>query len=136
MKNLFVLTGFCITLLILSSCSKKLDSDVTSTQVPPPTVASTVVPTVAPSQVPSVSPKLSDIEITSPANNDNANTDSNPINAYLTPRINDQANCEAEMREYQDTYRGVWKAEFENIMNWMITLKNIMNNFNYAINEF
>lgn len=48
-----------------------------------------------------------------------ANTYNNPIDEYFIPRINDATLCEAEMREYQDTYRGVWKAEFDNIMLWM-----------------
>ena len=43
---------------------------------------------------------------------------SNPIDAYFLPRI-ENASCEAERRELQDTYRGVWKTEFENIMVWM-----------------
>ena len=43
---------------------------------------------------------------------------SNPIDAYFIPRI-DNASSEAERRELQDTYRGVWKTEFENIMVWM-----------------
>lgn len=43
---------------------------------------------------------------------------SNPIDAYFLPRIK-SASCEAERRQMQDTYRGVWKTEFENIMAWM-----------------
>ena len=43
---------------------------------------------------------------------------SNPIDAYFLPRI-ESASCEAERRQMQDTYRGVWKTEFENIMAWM-----------------
>ena len=43
---------------------------------------------------------------------------SNPIDAYFLPRI-ESASCEAERRQMQDTYRGVWKTEFENIMVWM-----------------
>ena len=43
---------------------------------------------------------------------------SNPIDAYFIPRI-DNASSEAERRELQDTYRGVWKTEFENVMVWM-----------------
>lgn len=43
---------------------------------------------------------------------------SNPIDAYFLPRI-EHASCEAERRQMQDTYRGVWKTEFENIMAWM-----------------
>lgn len=43
---------------------------------------------------------------------------SNPIDAYFLPRI-ENASCEAERRQMQDTYRGVWKTEFENIMAWM-----------------
>lgn len=49
----------------------------------------------------------------------NQNTYNNPIDEYFIPRINDSSLCEAEKREYQDSYRGVWKAEFENIMLWM-----------------
>ncbi len=43
---------------------------------------------------------------------------SNPIDAYFLPRI-ENASCEADRRALQDTYRGVWKTEFENIMVWM-----------------
>ena len=43
---------------------------------------------------------------------------SNPIDAYFLPRI-ENASCEVERREMQDTYRGVWKTEFENVMVWM-----------------
>ncbi len=43
---------------------------------------------------------------------------SNPIDAYFLPRI-ENASCEAERRELQDTYRGVWKTEFEQVMAWM-----------------
>jgi hypothetical protein len=42
----------------------------------------------------------------------------NPIDKYFIPRINN-ASPEAKRREYQDTYRGVWESEFENIMKWM-----------------
>jgi len=43
---------------------------------------------------------------------------SNPIDMYFLPRIN-EATVEAERREIQDTYRGVWKTEFENIIQWL-----------------
>ena len=43
---------------------------------------------------------------------------SNPIDAYFLPHI-ENASCEAERRELQDTYRCVWKTEFENVMVWM-----------------
>lgn len=43
---------------------------------------------------------------------------SNPIDAYFLPCI-ENASCEAERRQMQDTYRGVWKTEFENVMVWM-----------------
>lgn len=51
---------------------------------------------------------------------DNAETAKylNPIDAYFLPHI-ENASCEAERRELQDTYRGVWKTEFENVMVWM-----------------
>lgn len=51
---------------------------------------------------------------------DNAETAnySNPIDAYFLPHI-ENASCEAERRELQDTYRGVWKTEFENVMVWI-----------------
>lgn len=47
--------------------------------------------------------------------NDSTSTDkySNPIDAYFIPRIE---NSSSGKRSYQDTYRGVWKAEFENIL--------------------
>lgn len=43
---------------------------------------------------------------------------SNPIDAYFLPHIKNSWS-EAERRELQYTYRGVWKTEFENIMVWM-----------------
>lgn len=43
---------------------------------------------------------------------------SNPIDAYFIPRI-ENASSESERRELQDTYRGVWKTEFHNVMAWM-----------------
>ena len=43
---------------------------------------------------------------------------SNPIDAYFLPRIK-SASSQVEYRELQDTYRGVWKTEFENVMVWM-----------------
>ncbi len=43
---------------------------------------------------------------------------SNPIDAYFLPRI-ESASSQVEYRELQDTYRGVWKTEFENVMVWM-----------------
>lgn len=124
MKNLFVLTIYCITLLFLSSCSKKVDSDVASTQVTPQvsTIATSAdTSTVAPSQGPSMSPTPSASEITSPLNIVSNNTIiySNPIDEYFVPRINDKTKCEAEKRVYQDTYRDVWEAEYENIMKYM-----------------
>lgn len=47
--------------------------------------------------------------------NDSTSTDtySNPIDAYFIPRIN---NASSAKKSYQDTYRGVWKSEFENIL--------------------
>lgn len=46
------------------------------------------------------------------------NAYSNPIDEYFIPRINN-ALSQAGRREYQDTYRVVWKSEFENIMRCM-----------------
>lgn len=43
---------------------------------------------------------------------------SNPIDSYFLPQI-ENAGSEAERRSLQDTYRGVWKTEFENVMLWM-----------------
>jgi len=42
---------------------------------------------------------------------------SNPIDEYFFSCMRD-AGCEAELRWYQDTYRGVWKSEFYNIVQW------------------
>lgn len=49
--------------------------------------------------------------------NDSTSTDkySNPIDAFFIPRIKNSS-TEAAKRSYQDTYRGVWKAEFENVL--------------------
>ena len=58
-------------------------------------------------------------EISASLSEDNQKEEySNPIDAYFLPRI-ENASCEAERRQMQDTYRGVWKTEFENIMAWM-----------------
>lgn len=46
---------------------------------------------------------------------DATSTYSNPIDEYFIPCINN-VSTEAERRFYQDTYRGVWKSEFENIL--------------------
>lgn len=43
---------------------------------------------------------------------------SNPIDAYFLPRLNGHI-AASDLRTLQDTYRGVWKAEFDNIMLWM-----------------
>lgn len=45
-------------------------------------------------------------------------TRNNPIDAYFLPVIG-AASSETERREHQDTYRGVWKAEFESIIRWI-----------------
>ena len=47
--------------------------------------------------------------------NDSTSSDtySNPIDAYFLPRIK---NTSSGKKSYQDTYRGVWKSEFENIL--------------------
>jgi len=42
---------------------------------------------------------------------------SNPIDDYFLPRI-EYPRAEVGRRAYQDTYRGVWKSEFENIVKW------------------
>ena len=42
----------------------------------------------------------------------------NPIDEYFLPRIA-TAFPEVARREYQDTYRGIWKSEFENIVQWV-----------------
>ncbi len=47
-----------------------------------------------------------------------SNAYNNPIDEYFVPHINNPS-CEAELRGYQDTYRGVWESEFVNIMKWM-----------------
>jgi len=42
----------------------------------------------------------------------------NPIDSYFLPRI-DGAKSEVERRELQDSYRGVWIEEFGNIVQWL-----------------
>jgi hypothetical protein len=42
----------------------------------------------------------------------------NPIDAYFIARI-ESAFPEIERRELQDTYRGVWQAEYENVLAWL-----------------
>ena len=42
----------------------------------------------------------------------------NPIDRYFLPKI-ESSLSEAERREYQDTYRGVWKEEFLNVIKWL-----------------
>ena len=43
---------------------------------------------------------------------------SNPIDEYFFSCMRN-AGCEAELRWHQDTYRGVWKSEFYNIVQWV-----------------
>ncbi|MCL2126449.1 MAG: hypothetical protein FWH33_10760 [Oscillospiraceae bacterium] len=42
----------------------------------------------------------------------------NPIDEYFLPKIN-QSTSEVECRDYQDSYRGVWKEEFYNVLQWL-----------------
>ena len=42
----------------------------------------------------------------------------NPIDKYFLPKI-EKATSEVERRGYQDSYRGVWKEEFYNILQWL-----------------
>ena len=53
------------------------------------------------------------------ANQNDQSTDTlynNPIDAYFLAKIPTSG---IEYRELQDTYKGVWKAEFENVIVWM-----------------
>ena len=109
MRNIFLLISFCITLLFLSSCSNRVDSDVASKQV---------ALTVAPSQEPTISPTPSYIDTASPNDSDNTNAYSNPIDAYFIPHFNNYS-CEVELRYYQDAYLVVWQDEYKNVMKWM-----------------
>jgi len=43
----------------------------------------------------------------------------NPIDAYFLPRIEYAADSEVQRRVWQDTYLGVWRAEFNNIVEWV-----------------
>lgn len=44
----------------------------------------------------------------------------NPIDAYFQPRmVSDYDVAESTRRGYQDTYRGVWKAEYKNLIRWL-----------------
>ena len=43
---------------------------------------------------------------------------SNPIDEYFLPKF-ESAFPEVARRELQDTYRGVWEAEFENVIAWL-----------------
>lgn len=44
----------------------------------------------------------------------------NPIDAYFQPRmVSDYNVAESTRRGYQDTYRGVWKAEYKNLIQWL-----------------
>ena len=109
MKNIFLLTGFCITLLFLSGCSQRIDSNVVSNQVP--LIA-------APSQESTTSPTTSYIETASANDSDITNAYSNPIDAYFIPLLNNYS-CEVELRDYQDAYVVVWRDEYKNVMKWM-----------------
>ena len=42
----------------------------------------------------------------------------NPIDEYFIPRIQSSIS-EAQRRGYQDTYRGVWKEEFNSVLIWL-----------------
>lgn len=43
----------------------------------------------------------------------------NPIDKYFLPKIYSWDASEAEIREWQDAYKEVWKEEFKNLMNWL-----------------
>lgn len=44
----------------------------------------------------------------------------NPIDAYFQPKmVSDYNVAESTRRGYQDTYRGVWKAEYKHLIQWM-----------------
>lgn len=44
----------------------------------------------------------------------------NPIDAYFQPKMVSDFNvAEATRRGYQDTYRGVWKAEYKHLLKWL-----------------
>ena len=62
--------------------------------------------------------RLAQLEITPPTTSTQPESAySNPIDEYFLPLI-ETASPEITRREYQDTYRGVWKSEFENIIQW------------------
>ena len=42
----------------------------------------------------------------------------NPIDEYFLPRIQ-ISSSEVERRDYQDSYKGVWKEELYNILQWL-----------------
>ena len=109
MKNIFLLTGFCITLLFLSGCSQRIDADVVSNQVP--LIAAT-------SKESTISSAPSYIETAGTNDSDITNVYSNPIDAYFIPRLNNYS-CEVELRDYQDAYLVVWRDEYKNVMKWM-----------------
>lgn len=43
----------------------------------------------------------------------------NPIDEYFLPKIYARDKCEAEIRDLQDTYKKVWKAEFKNVIKYL-----------------
>lgn len=44
----------------------------------------------------------------------------NPIDTYFQPRmVSDYKVAESTRRSYQDTYRGVWEAEYRHLIQWL-----------------
>lgn len=60
-----------------------------------------------------------EVEVSQTAEPEESSYD-NPIDAYFQPKmVSDYNVAEATRRGYQDTYRGVWRAEYKHLLKWL-----------------
>lgn len=122
MKNKYLIGILCVcVLLLVTGC--RSDADINAQTADNVEASASLSEDNQEEETPAALPEDDQVEETAAAlSEDNQKEDveeySNPIDAYFLPRI-ENASCEAERRQMQDTYRGVWKTEFENIMAWM-----------------
>lgn len=122
MKNKIFIGILCVCVL-MSVTGCRSDADVNAQTADNVEASASLSEDNQEEETPAALPEDDQVEETAAAlSEDNQKEDveeySNPIDAYFLPRI-ENASCEAERRQMQDTYRGVWKTEFENIMAWM-----------------
>lgn len=80
-------------------------------------------PVAVPDETPTASPTGGQAEegaVSTDPPQDTENSYDNPIDAYFQPKmVSDYNVAEATRRGYQDTYRGVWKAEYKHLLKWL-----------------